>query len=199
MGVIREKSDIMTRPLRHTYQLKVSLLGVRPPIWRRFLVIDSTTLTELHDVIQIVMGWTNSHLYEFIVGQKRYGEYDPDMDGLDEDILDASSTRLVSVLPRVKAKIKYEYDFGDGWVHDVILEKKLTFDSDQQLPTCLTGRRGCPPEDVGGVWGYRRFLDIYHDEHHSEHDEMLEWVGDYYHPENLDVEEINAILSESFQ
>ena len=189
----------MRQSLRHIYQLKVSLLGIRPPIWRRFLVADSTTLMELHDVIQIVMGWTNSHLYQFIVGQKRYGELDPDFDELDNDLIDAGSTKLSTVMRKEKSKIKYEYDFGDGWIHDILLEKKLKFDLEQKLPYCVTGRQGCPPEDVGGVWGYKNFLKIYQNEQHPEHDDMLEWAGDYYHPENLDLEEINEILHESFQ
>lgn len=189
----------MTRPLRHTYQLKVSLLGIRPPIWRRILVADSTTLTELHDVIQIVMGWTNSHLYQFIARGRRYGEHDPDYDELDKDLLDAGRIRVASVLRTEKSMIKYEYDFGDGWVHDITLEKKLGFDPERELPICVTGRRGCPPEDVGGVVGYRNFLKIYHNELHPEHREMLDWAGDYYHPENFDIEEVNEILYETFQ
>ena len=193
------RNDSMTQPLRHIYQLKISLLGIRPPIWRRFLISDSTTLKELHEVIQIVMGWTNSHLYQFMAGPKRYGESDPDLDELDIDLIDADSTKLSTVMRKEKMKIKYEYDFGDGWIHDILLEKKLEFDLEQKLPYCVTGRRGCPPEDVGGVWGYQNFLDIYQKEQHPEHDEMLEWVGDYYQPENIDLEEINEILCESFQ
>ncbi|MCB2181623.1 MAG: plasmid pRiA4b ORF-3 family protein [Desulfobulbaceae bacterium] len=189
----------MAQALRHIYQLKVSLVGMKPPIWRIFLIADSVTLRELHEAIQIVMGWTNTHLYEFVAGRKRYGDLDPDYDEFNTGLIDAGSTKFSAVMRKEKSKIKYEYDFGDGWMHDLVLEKKLKFETDQQLPYCLTGRRGCPPEDVGGVWGYQEFLAIYQDEQHPEHNEMVEWAGDYFHPENLDLEEINEILRETFQ
>ena len=187
----------MAKALRQIYQLKITLLGAKPPIWRRFLVVDSMTLMELHEVIQVVMGWTNTHLFQFTTGQKRYGIIDPNFDE-DDGLIDANSTKLSTVLRKEKSKIKYEHDFGDGWTHDLILEKKLKFTPGQQLPYCVKGRRGCPPEDVGGVWGYRDFLEIYHDENHPEHQEMREWSGDYFHPENFDIEEINELLYETF-
>lgn len=188
----------MAHQLRKTFQLKVTLMGIKPPVWRRILVSDSTTLTDLHHILQVVMGWTDSHLHQFMVGQKRYGIADPEWDVLNEEILDESNVRLKSVLRNEKNSISYEYDFGDGWLHKIILEKKLNFSSTDELPKCVTGRRGCPPEDVGGVWGYENFLNIYQDDQHPEHDEMVEWSGEYFHPENLDIEEINEILHESF-
>ena len=189
----------MVRQLRKTYQLKITLMGTKPPIWRRILVADSTPLNDLHAIFQVVMGWTNSHLHQFIVGQKRYGEPEPEWDVLDGGMLNESNIRIKTVLKRAKSSVSYEYDFGDGWMHKITLEKKLDFDLDQKLPICVTGRRGCPPEDVGGVWGYQEFLVAYQDEQHPEHKEMVEWVGEYFHPELIDVEEINQILQEMYQ
>jgi len=183
----------MAQQLRKTYQLKITLMGTKPPIWRRVLVSDSTPLNDLHDIFQIVMGWTDSHLHQFIVGQRRYGEPDPEWD---DDMLDESIVRLKSILKKEKDSLIYEYDFGDGWAHRVVLEKKLDYDQSKILPFCVTGRRGCPPEDVGGIWGYERFLEVYNNKQHPEHLEMLEWAGEYFQPEQLDVDEINQIFNE---
>ncbi len=180
-------------------QLKVTLMGVKPPIWRRILVSDTATLSELHHILQIAMGWTDSHLHMFMVGQKRSGIPDPEWGVFDETMLDESKVKLRSVFKREKHAISYEYDFGDGWLHKVVLEKKLDFNPAEELPKCMAGRRGCPPEDVGGVWGYQNFLKIYQDNHHPQHEEMIEWAGEYFDPEIFDIEETNKILYKSFQ
>ena len=189
----------MPQQLRKTFQLKITLMGIKPPIWRRVLVSNAVTLDELHHILQIAMGWTDSHLHMFMIGQKRYGVPVPEWDLLDEGMLDESKVRLKTVLKSPKNTINYEYDFGDGWLHKIELEKKLDFNPAEELPTFVKGRRGCPPEDVGGVWGYQNFPEIYQDDQHPEHDEMVEWAGEYYHPEKLDIDEINEILYTSFQ
>ncbi len=182
----------MAQNLRTVYQIKVSLNGVRPPIWRRLLISSATDLAELHNIIQIAMGWTDSHLHQFIAGGKRYGEPDPEFD---DARIDESGVPIGSLLKKEKHSIVYEYDFGDGWEHKVTLEKRLPSHSIEEVPRCIGGRRGCPPEDVGGVYGYMNFLQIYSDEAHPEHEEMVEWAGEYFDPERFDVAEVNDILA----
>ena len=179
---------------RRLYQIKVVLNGTRPPIWRRLLVSSATDLAELHAIIQIAMGWTDSHLHQFIAGRERYREPEPDFD---DDAKPEAGVRIDSLLKREKQWITYEYDFGDGWEHRLTLEKVLPEESGEAVPKCLDGRRGRPPEDVGGVYGYARFLEIYRDESHPEHDEMVEWAGEYFNPEGFDIEEVNTILAET--
>lgn len=189
----------MIRPLREIYQLKIELKGIRPPIWRRFLISSSDSLEDLHHASQIVMGWTNSHLHQFVAGRLIYGMSDPEF-GLDlgDSVLNERDFRIRNVLAVEKDSITYEYDFGDGWEHKITLEKILPFAKGQCLPVCLKGKRGCPPEDVGGVWGYKDFLQVWHDVDHPEHDQLKRWAGDYFEPEYFDIEEVNDVLKEVF-
>ena len=179
------------RALRSVYQLKVTLKSLRPPIWRRFLIASNTKLDEFHHTLQIVMGWTNSHLHEFEKDFERYGEPDEDFPS---DIQDERKFRLDKVLCREKEKLLYSYDFGDGWEHEVLLEKILPFEHGMTSPVCIKGKRACPPEDVGGVWGYAEFLDTVSDPEHPEHDEMLDWIGEGFDPDHFDLDEVNGLL-----
>jgi len=183
----------MAESLRKVFQIKVSLIGAKPPIWRRLLVTSSTGLSAIHNITQIAMGWTDSHLHQFIVGNTRYGVPDPDWD---DGTIPEASMRVGDLLKKPKDWIIYEYDFGDSWGHRIELEKILSFTPDIVMPVCTGGRKCCPPEDVGGVWGYSEFLEVYRDNNHPEHEEMLEWVGEYFDPENFDLDEVNEILSE---
>jgi hypothetical protein len=184
---------IMAEPLRKIFQLKVSLIGSKPPIWRRLLVTDSTDLAEFHDIVQTVMGWTDSHLHQFVVGDVRYGIPDPDWD--DETICE-KDVRIGSALKKPKDWLVYEYDFGDGWEHRVELEKVLPFSPDTDTPVCTGGKNSCPPEDVGGVWGYSDFLEAYKDSSHPEHENVMEWVGEYFDPNEFNIDVVNALLRE---
>ncbi|NJO48028.1 MAG: plasmid pRiA4b ORF-3 family protein [Oscillatoriales cyanobacterium RM1_1_9] len=175
------------------YQIKVTLKGSKPPIWRRLLVSNTITLGQLHEVLQIAMGWTNSHLHQFIAGESYYGLPDPDFD---LDVIDEGTVKLNQLLKQEKDAIIYEYDFGDGWEHKVELEKILPFDPEEKLPSCIKGRRACLPEDVGGAWGYREFLESIQDPAHSEYEELLEWIGGEFDPEYFSVQEVNDELSE---
>lgn len=182
----------MPRNLRNLYQIKVSLNDVKPPIWRRLLISSTTNLSELHNIIQVAMGWTDTHLHQFIVGNERYGIPDPDFeDGTKPE----DGIRIGTLLKKEKQWIIYEYDFGDGWKHKIILEKILPYKSGETAPKCIGGRRGCPPEDVGGVWGYKEFLEAYNDKTHPGHKENMEWAGEYFDPERFGPNEINEILS----
>jgi hypothetical protein len=180
--------------LRNIYQLKITLIGSKPPIWRRILVSNDTTLDKFHTVLQIAMGWTNSHLHQFISNGLFYGIKDDDF-GFDMDIEDEDKYKLNQLLKSEKDTIIYEYDFGDGWEHKVLLEKIIHFNTDNKLPICTKGKRACPPEDCGGIWGYGDLIDILNDSEHSEHESMLEWLGDEFDSEALDIEQINKTLS----
>jgi len=186
--------------LRQVYQLKVQLKGIRLPIWRRILIADVAPLDVFHHAVQISMGWTNSHLHQFIDGKRRYGLVDPEygMDW-DDDLLDESNFKVKDLFSEVGDSVLYEYDFGDGWLHQIKLEKITPFEANQLLPVCIKGKRACPPEDVGGVPGYLDFLEKWQDESDPEHDDILEWAGEYFlGPEEFDQEEANEILREFF-
>ena len=172
------------------YQIKVTLLGVKPAVWRRLLVPSRLTLARLHEVLQIAMGWTDSHLHAFRVGDVTYSA--PDLDG-DLDFEPEQKARVGQVLPGEKAKLLYEYDFGDGWEHEVVVEKVLPPDA-ALAPRCLEGRRACPPDDCGGVGGYQHLLRVLANPQHEDHEEMQEWVGEAFDPTWFDLEDVNEVL-----
>jgi hypothetical protein len=177
------------------YQIKVTLLGTSPPIWRRLLPPAGLTLAQLHNVLQTAMGWDYSHLHEFQVGRKRYGE--PVLDdggfGIDSQI-DERKVRLDQVLGRVGAKAVYLYEFGDGWEHGMVLEKRVPVDANLAYPACTGGERACPPEDCGGIGGFYGLLEAIQDPKHEDHEEMLDWVGEEYDPEAFSAEAVNRAL-----
>lgn len=173
------------------YQIKVTLENSRPPIWRRLLVHSDITLAGLHCIIQAAMGWEGYHLHQFIVGGAYFGEPSPDYG---PDMRDERRARLSQAAPRAGSKFRYEYDLGDGWLHQVLVEKILPPEPGQQVPVCLKGKRACPPEDVGGVWGYGGFVEAIQDADHPEHEDLVEWIGGEFDAEAFDLEEVNAAL-----
>jgi hypothetical protein len=173
------------------FQLKVTLRGSKPPIWRRIQVRGSATLEDLHDIIQIVMGWEDYHMHQIIADGVYYGV--PDREWAPE-IVNEHDTRLDQIVSAEKDRFVYEYDFGDSWEHLIEVEKVLTVGAGASYPVCLTGKRACPPEDIGGIWGYYSFLEAIQDPKHPEHEDMLEWVGDSFDPNEFDVESVNQQL-----
>ena len=173
------------------WQLKVTLRNSRPPIWRRLLVPGSTTLQWLHWTLQDAMGWMNSHLHHFIVGESFYGEPDPEHA---VDMLDEREWKLSQVAPKAGALFVYEYDFGDSWIHDIFVEQILPAEKETRYPLCLDGKRACPPEDCGGVGGYENLLEILRNPEHEEYESMREWLGRPVDPEAIDLKAINRIL-----
>ncbi len=170
------------------YLLKVRLLDIEPEIWRRFVVPASITLDRLHDVIQIVMGWTDSHLHEFTIGKKRYTEYPQERD----DGLECGKYRFGDLVKQKNRKILYLYDFGDSWMHELILEESRYFDPGlRNIIVCLDGARSCPPEDVGGIPGYFDFCSALADPGHEDHERLMEWSGGNYNSEEFDTNMIN--------
>jgi hypothetical protein len=175
------------------YQLKITLKYIRPPIWRRIQVRGDITLAKLQRIMQATMGWYDSHLHQFIVGTSYYGVPSID-DSLDLEVKDERRTRLEDIVSRPKKKIVYEYDFGDGWEHEILLEKILQPEPAARYPCCIGGARACPPEDCGGTGGYENFLAAIRDPAHEEHDEYLEWIGGEFDPEAFDLEEFDTAL-----
>ena len=170
------------------YLLKIQLLGIEPAIWRRFVVPAGITLDRLHDVIQIVMGWTDSHLHEFAIGSKRYTEYPESK----EDGLACGRYRLGDLIKQKGRIFGYQYDFGDSWEHELVLEESRYFNPELRTElACLDGQRACPPEDVGGVPGYFEFLNALKDPNHEEHESYAEWSGGNFDSERFDPESIN--------
>ncbi|MEU4396000.1 plasmid pRiA4b ORF-3 family protein [Kribbella sp. NPDC023855] len=187
-GVMRLRSATPA-PADSTYQLKAVLRYVKPPVWRRIQVPGSISLAELHEVIQVAMGWSNSHLHEFEINRRRYGVVDDEAPG----VLDASGFTLAEVA-QAGDRFDYLYDFGDSWNHQVTVEKVLPADS---APTvrCTAGRRNCPPEDIGGPYALEEFLKAYADPGHPDHAQYRNWLGDSYDPAAFNLTEINTALS----
>jgi hypothetical protein len=174
-----------------SYLLKVTLKEIPNPIWRRFVVPSDMPLDELHEVLQVVMGWHNGHLHAFNVGKQPYL---PAEDNDDDDLPEEDYT-LADVAPKKRAKIRYEYDFGDGWEHEILVENTDYSNPDWPYPVyCLEGVRACPPEDCGGVGGYMDFCEAMADKKHPEHRELKEWFGGKYDPEHFDLVEVNKSL-----
>lgn len=180
---------------RESYQFKVVLRDISPPIWRQFQVWEDYTLAQLHRILQMVMGWENYHLYEFRIGGRIYG--DPDLDD-EREIIDAKKTRIRNVLVGVGTEFEYEYDFGDDWHHELVLESVMRPDPDTFCPSCIAGERSCPPEDVGGSGGYADYLEALADPGHEEHDNWMEWRGPF-DPEAFSIEKVNQKLEKKFR
>ena len=176
-------------------QLSVTLEGIEPPVWRRIVVPGHIHLGQLHDVIQCVMGWTDSHLHEFVVGERRYGRPDWGLDDDGDRLYQERNAKLGKVVERAGGRLLYSYDFGDDWRHEIVVEDVLADDSAKPRAACLAGERACPPEDVGGVYGYAEFLEVIDDPSHEEHTHFVEWAGGAFDPNALDLEAVNVRLS----
>jgi hypothetical protein len=175
------------------YQVLVTLQRIAPPIWRRLLVPSDVRLGTRGRVLHCVFDWENYHLHQFVVGDTFYGVPNPEW-GDDLPMIDERTVPLSRVLTKVGDTMVYEYDFGDGWRHELLLEAILPVDPDRTYPLCVAGARARPPEDVGGVWGYANFLESVGDPAHAEHDELLTWAGGAFDPESCDVNMINRQL-----
>ena len=163
------------------------------------MIPSDLSLWDFHKIIQVTMGWTNSHLHQFIKDgiyyTKRYPEDDnwEDMESVDYE---QPVIRVSEFLPDEKGSMLYEYDFGDGWIHRVTLEKILPTDDTVSLPVCLDGKMHCPPEDCGGVWGYAGMLEILKHPEHEQHEDYLAWLGGEFDPEYFNKDEVNKLLQQ---
>lgn len=173
------------------HQLKMTIAGTKPPVWRRVVVPSSIDLAALHRVIQTAFGWWDCHLHEFDLDGTRYGS--DDGDGWGEPPQDERRARL-DRLTTAGSKFTYTYDFGDDWEHKVVVEKVEPANPKLSYPACTGGRRACPPEDCGGVWGYANLLAVLADPSDDEHASMLEWVGGAFDPDEFDPATVTARL-----
>lgn len=180
----------------HVYQLLVSLEEIEPKIWRRLWVPDTLTLAKLDRVIQAAMGWTNSHLHEFAIDGRRYGIVDPEWDQ-DADLLEDKRFRVGDVLGTRVQDFLYTYDFGDCWSHSVKVEQIIMAkERVNTWPMCLAGANACPPEDVGGTYGYMEFLQAMRDPTHEQHEALWLWSGGPFDPNGFDVNAANRAIRE---
>jgi hypothetical protein len=175
-------------PSEGSLQIRVELRDVEPTVWRRILVPDGITMAELAEILLIAMGWGNVHLHLFEVGDEVYGSAD---DEAEDDEIDESGVIVSEALAR-HDRFAFEYDFGDGWDHDVVIEERSA--STVDFAHCLGGENACPPEDVGGPGGYRGFLDAIADPTQEDHKRWLEWVGGSFDPFQFDADAVNAAL-----
>lgn len=191
----RSSNVVGVPPAEKAIQLKVALRYIRPPIWRRVVLPDNFTLGQLHDVIQVTMGWQNCHLHAFRFGDAHYTSQEVcEMDEMDME--NEETVFLSQVLTRAKQKFMYEYDFGDSWLHEIVLEKMLPIDPQAKYPVCLAGARACPPEDCGSFPGYDDILEAFKAPRKTKEQKAhLAWIGNDYDPERFDLETVNKQLT----
>ena len=172
------------------YEIEVSLVGIEPRIWRRLTIPADCRLPDLHQILQIAMGWFNCHCYYFEIGGKHYS--DPE-DELEDSLSDAALT-LADALRESADGFEYVYDMGDDWIHEVRLVAKGTAAEDESAPLCLDGAGACPPEDVGGARGYRDFLWANKYPKHEQHKSFLDWAGGLFNPKAFDRRNVSSAL-----
>ena len=174
------------------YSLKVTLDESQPEVWRKILVPGKFNLEKLHFVIQIVMGWENSHLHEFEIKGKRYINPDDDPDGM-EGFPPSFSEKKVKIAEVLNPSdsFKYLYDFGDGWAHTIFVEELNSPNDIFNYPLCVSGANACPPEDCGGIYGYENLLKNLKDKKLEEHNSSMRWIGGQFDPHSFDANRVN--------
>jgi hypothetical protein len=173
------------------FELEIVLADIRPPVRRRVQVPGEIDLAVLHEVVQSAMGWTNSHLHEFEIAGRRYGIPDPDWPA--QQVVDEAKVKLFRLVEQGD-RFGYVYDFGDNWAHEITVEEVLAAEPGVRYPRCVSGEGACPPEDVGGIWGYEEFQAVMADPSHPDHDERLEWAGGPFDPHRFDLAETDRAL-----
>lgn len=182
-----------TRAASKIYELYVELEDIEPLIWRGLLVPTTITLPKLHDLLQLAMGWTNSHLHSFTFGKKTFGTAGV-ADFGELNMLDERKQTLEAALGGGIREFDYEYDFGDGWRCRIAAKPVARPNLEWHYPLCTGGARAAPPDDVGGPAGYVEFLAAIKDPKHEEHESMLVWIGGAFDPEGFDLNTINRTL-----
>jgi hypothetical protein len=166
-------------------RIRIALDDIEPEIWRRVDVPLELNLRSLHDVIQAAMGWQDYHVFEFAIADKAYGVPDPDWD-FGRKVLQAKLAKLETFVAQGVQEIAYVYDMGDNWRHTITIEAIETGNPGKKYPRFVDGARRGPPEDVGSIPGYYKFLDIMAKPRHREHRRMIEWYGGPYDPDDID-------------
>jgi len=177
-------------PGQPVFQLRITLQNIHPPIWRRLLVPGSVRLDRLHRMIQAAFGWEDYHLHAFRIGDAAYGMLGDDAP---EEELDETAVTVLAALEEIRS-FDYEYDFGDSWEHEVVVEDFWRAPLGLKFGVCIDGQKACPPEDVGGFPGYEEFLEAVADPEHDEHEHYLTWAGGSFDPGAFDLALANARL-----
>jgi hypothetical protein len=181
------------------YQLKIVLREIEPPVWRILQIKGNASLGKLHDYIQGAMGWKDCHLHEFKIEGKRYMAKEQMDDDYDDDgfgsrgVYDERKWCLDKLLKEGDS-FEYEYDFGDSWDHDILVEKIIPPKEEVYYPICTYGERACPPEDCGGTTGYEELIQVLNDPTHEDHEHFSEWAGEDFDPETFDMKGANFIM-----
>lgn len=170
--------------------MRVSLMDVDPVVWRRLLVPGGVRLARLNDILQCAMGWTNSHLHCFEIGDERYGMH---ADEYPDGEIDERSATVVKAIGD-HDRFTYEYDFGDSWEHEIVVERVDRVHHGLRSAVCLDGENACPPEDCGGPHGYARLLVALADRTHPDRDELTRWFGGPLDPQRFDLAAVNVEL-----
>ena len=177
-------------------RVRIELEETDPLVWRELDLPLSTTLAALHDIIQVVMRWTDSHLHEFVVGEKVYGVPGPDDEMYERKVYKAKALRLGTLIDRGVREFLYIYDFGDDWRHRITIEDVRQGDPGAEYPHFVAGERRAPPEDVGGTTGFEEFLEAMADPEHEDHERMLEWYGKRFDPDDIDERHVRMIIED---
>jgi hypothetical protein len=177
-------------PGQPVFTLRVTLDDVKPLVWRRILVPGSVRLDKLHRMLQAAMGWQDYHLHSFEIGHARFGMQ---FDDFPEGELDEKAVLVLRAIGDVR-RLSYEYDFGDSWGHDVVVESLSRSPVGLKFGVCVNGQNACPPEDCGGPSGYADLLEVLADPTHDEHEHMSSWVGGPFDPAEFDLASANARL-----
>jgi hypothetical protein len=177
------------------YLIKVWLNDSRPQIWREIELDQNTSLSDLHKILQTVMGWTNSHLHQFRKGNTYYTDTDFE-EYTREDVVDYKDFHISDLLKKKNDKMMYEYDFGDGWEHYIELLEVGAGEEGILYPRCVAGDKSCPAEDSGGILGYQEMLKILKNKGHADYDSIREWIGENFDPDYFNITEVNESLQE---
>ena len=177
--------------INSVYELKVTLEGTTLPVWRTVQAPSAITLHKLHSVIQAAMGWEDYHLYRFEIGNGEYGE--SDQYGMMTLLRDARRAWFGSEV-QTGDTFTYEYDFGDSWLHRIVVKQELSPEPDMRYPVCIRGEGACPPEDCGGIYGYSELLEKLSEPTHEQHSDAVSWVGEGFDPRAFDVAKANSRL-----
>jgi hypothetical protein len=180
-------------PGKTAIQLRISLKDHTPTIWRRLVVPGEIKLSKLHSIFQAAMGWEDYHLHQFQIGEQVYGVPDDEFDFEEFDDID-EDTVLFSEVATAPMRFSYQYDFGDNWQHEVVVEAIEPVPLVLKFATCIDGQRACPPEDCGGTGGFEEFVEAVTDPTHEEHVDYVQWVGHPFDPEAFSVAATNAAL-----
>ena len=184
----------MSKKYDRVYQFKITLKGIKPPIWRRIQVPETYTFWDLHVAIQDSMGWTDTHLHHFAIKNAATGLKEeigiPDEDFVDVTTRPGWKRKIANYFSSRNDKAEYIYDYGGDWRHSIKLEKILEPSEGIKYPMCTGGARACPPEDCGGIGGYENFLEAIMDPKNPQHKELLDWVGGDFDPKSFDMEDV---------